>query len=337
MESFWKSEPFNSLPFEVFDHIQLGILAINKQDEVIYINPYAENIIGKKSAEVLSKNCFSCYPDGFHLEMAHLQNKVRLEGFSQKYLGYHHGLEQWIEMEIHRSGSNLVCLLKDVTKERLLQEQMENRKWEQHKKLTSAAIRAHENKRAQVSLKLHDDIGQVLTTIKLYQEVLINREAAKEVSEKSLALLQQCIRGVRHLAKELSAPSLGKMHLTETIHELVETIRESGTKNICFNHHGIEKLEVPAEIHLVIYRILQEHLNNISRHAEATAVRVWITYSGEDFLIKITDNGKGFNMYEQNSGIGISHMRSLAISLDGRLSINSRPGLGCVLILQFRL
>jgi signal transduction histidine kinase len=155
--------------------------------------------------------------------------------------------------------------------------------------------------------------------------------------KKSSDLLQFCINEIRILSRQLSAPSLGKIRMKDSIKELVETITATGKADIKLDTNGIHDLEVTEEMHLAIYRILQEHLTNILKHAEATMIRIVIDHVDEAIFIKVTDNGKGFNPEEKKGGIGIANMMSRAESMGGRLSINSAPGLGCVLIAYFGL
>ncbi len=125
--------------------------------------------------------------------------------------------------------------------------------------------------------------------------------------------------------------------MKDSIKELVETITATGKTDIKLDTKGIVDLEVSEDLHLAIYRILQEHLTNILKHADASLVKIVINYIDEDLFIKVTDNGKGFNPNEKKGGIGIANMMSRTESLGGRLSINSAPGLGCVLIAHFEL
>ena len=204
--------------------------------------------------------------------------------------------------------------------------------------ITAAVIKAQEKERAEVGQELHDNVNQVLTTVKLYTELCMsNNENSADLLKKSSELLQFCINEIRILSRQLSAPSLGQIRMKDSIKELVETIAATGKTDIKLDTKDILDLEVNEELHLAIYRILQEHLTNILKHADASLVKIIINLIDDDLFIKVTDNGRGFNVYEKKGGIGIANMMSRAESLGGRLSINSAPGLGCVLIAHFEL
>jgi signal transduction histidine kinase len=125
--------------------------------------------------------------------------------------------------------------------------------------------------------------------------------------------------------------------MMDSIKELADAITATERTSIKLHTEAIAVLEVSDDLHLVIYRILQEHLTNILKHAEAREVRIMIDCLDEELIIKVSDDGKGFDTRNKKSGIGISNMVSRAESIGGRLSLNSAPGLGTVLIAHFSL
>jgi len=83
------------------------------------------------------------------------------------------------------------------------------------------------------------------------------------------------------------------------------------------------------ELHLAIYRILQEHLTNILKHASAQSVVIRIQLTSKHIRIKVVDDGKGFDMSGSRGGIGLTNMKTRAVNLHGTLDITSAPGKGC--------
>jgi PAS domain S-box-containing protein len=212
---------------------------------------------------------------------------------------------------------------------------------EEHKRqqmMTAAAITAQEKERTQVSRELHDNVNQILTSVKLYQELILtgigNRD---ELATKSSRLLQQVIDEIRNISKRLSAPTLGNIRLKESVNELVDNIAATNRFQISLHTSLIDDLEISEELHLGLYRILQEHLTNITRYADASLVDVSLHLLDEHLILKVVDDGKGFDPLGKSNGIGITNMHSRAKSMHGSLKINSAPGLGCVLIATFPL
>ncbi|HEV7622174.1 MAG TPA: PAS domain S-box protein [Flavisolibacter sp.] len=322
---------------DILERIREGFIAVDEEDRVIYWNRQAEIISGKPRSEVLTRNIFKCYPQVLQSPLYNCHRKAREEQTPQQHEAYFPESEKWIEVIIYPSKEGLTAFFRDITKRKCMEEQLEMQKKAQQKMITAAVIKAQEKERANVGLELHDNVNQVLTTVKLYTELAISGVGGPELMQKSKALLQTCIDEIRSLSKQLSAPTLGSIRMKDSINELVEGIAATGKTSICLDTKGIKDLEVNTDIHLALYRILQEHLTNILKHADASFVKIHIDHMDDELILKVIDNGKGFKMNEKRAGIGISNMTSRVVSLGGRLTLNSAPGLGCVLIAQFSL
>ncbi len=226
----------------------------------------------------------------------------------------------------------------DITERKQLQEQLLQEQKNRQQMITTAAIKAQENERALVGRELHDNVNQVLTTVKLYQELCLNGMDNSEVLiRKSIDLLMHSINEIRSLSKQLSAPSLSDIKLKDSVMELIERINFTNKVGITLCATSLDELNVDKDLHLVIYRILQEHLTNILKHANAYNVSICFDILDDNLVLKVTDDGKGFDTKKKSSGIGILNMTSRAESLKGSLTINSAPGLGCVLLVRLPL
>lgn len=224
----------------------------------------------------------------------------------------------------------------DITERKKLQAQLEEELRKRQQIITAAAIKAQEKERAQVGRELHDNVNQVLTTVKLYIEMCRDDMGnTQEIMDRSIKLLQDSINEIRSLSKRLSAPSLGSIKLRDSIQELIDSISATNRIAIDLDMSNIKDLEVNQELHLAIYRILQEHLTNILKHAQAEQVHISFDFVDGDLTLKVIDNGRGFNTAIKRNGIGIANMTTRAESLKGSLVLNSAPGLGCVLIARF--
>ena len=220
----------------------------------------------------------------------------------------------------------------DITNRKKLEEELQL----QRKRTTAAVIAAQEKERALVGQELHDNVNQVLTTVKLYTELCRDGIGnATEIMDKSIKLLQDSINEVRSLSKRLSAPSLGDIKLTESIRELVEAVRATNKLVITLNVDDLESIDISQDVHLALYRILQEHLTNVLKHSEASCAHVNIRAKNGILSLKVVDDGKGFDLQQKSSGIGISNMISRSENLKGTLVIKSAPGMGCELQVSF--
>ena len=206
----------------------------------------------------------------------------------------------------------------------------ENEERQRHHLITEAVIRAQESERSLIGLELHDNINQVLTTVKLHNEmVLAGVGDAQTVLPRSLGLLQNCINEIRRLSKRLSAPTLGKISLEESVNDLIDSVNHTSKVKITPYIAGLEGSSLRKELHLGVYRILQEQLNNVLKHAEASEVSIHLERTGNYLRLTVADNGKGFLVQGTKKGIGLVNMQTRAESLNGSFEIDSQPGRGC--------
>lgn len=229
-----------------------------------------------------------------------------------------------------RSKKNLAvsrALNEEIKKHKAAREEAEKQR---HKFITEAVIQAQETERSLIGLELHDNINQVLTTVKLHNEMVLEGVGeAQYILPRTVKYLQECINEIRSLSKRLSAPTLGKISLKESVADLIDTINETSKVKITFQSCGLEHQLLKRELHLGIYRILQEQLNNVLKHAEASEVFVHLECDEEHVRLSVTDNGKGFIPKSNKNGIGLINMQTRAESLNGSFEIESIPGRGC--------
>lgn len=201
---------------------------------------------------------------------------------------------------------------------------------QQHKLITEAVIRAQENERSLIGLELHDNINQVLTTVKLQNEMVLEGAVdPKLMLPRTLKYLQDCISEIRGLSKRLSAPTLGKISLEESVKDLIDSINATSKVKITHHFSGLNNEGLKKELHIGVYRILQEQLNNVLKHAEASEVYVSLERSADSIYLTVTDNGKGFVVQNNKNGIGLVNMQTRAESLNGTFQLESQPGEGC--------
>jgi PAS domain S-box-containing protein len=220
----------------------------------------------------------------------------------------------------------------DITQRKRLERQLEREQHERQITITAATLKAQEQERTVVSQELHDNVNQVLTTVKLYTEMV--RDGVVNQTEfltKSIQLLQNSINEIRSLSKRLSAPSLGKIRLAESVKELIDAVAATRRFAVRLHTSSVTNLEVSQEVHLAVYRILQEHLTNVLKHAGSCHVTVSLDAVKGNIHLRVTDDGKGFDPTVKHNGIGIANMITRAESLNGTLTIRSVPGQGCAL------
>ncbi|RYY82918.1 MAG: PAS domain-containing protein, partial [Chitinophagaceae bacterium] len=223
----------------------------------------------------------------------------------------------------------------DITERKRLQEQLEEETRKRQQMITAAAIKAQESERALVSQELHDNVNQVLTTVKLYTELCRDGIGdQQELMNKSVTLLQRSITEIRSLSKRLSAPSLGNIRLKDSVDELISAVAATNKLQVLLDTAELLEADVEQEVHLAVYRILQEQLTNVLKHAQATTVEIRFARKGDQLELQVQDNGKGFDPRRHRNGIGITNMMTRAESVHGFLQIDTAPGQGCTLMVR---
>lgn len=209
---------------------------------------------------------------------------------------------------------------------------------EHQRGLRAAVIAAQEQERSLISQELHDNVNQLLTTAKLYAG--LGRDGVEEAVEmmgKSTALIQTAIDEIRKLSKQLSVSFICTTALEDAIKELIEIVAACNQLTITFHTELFTPVREKENTKLAVYRILQEHLTNVVKHAEAKHIEVILRQSQEKLTLIVVDDGKGFDTAQKSEGIGLRNMRSRAESLMGIFFIASQPGKESTLFVQLPL
>lgn len=209
---------------------------------------------------------------------------------------------------------------------------------------TMLIIQAQEEEQRRIALELHDEAGQNLTALLIHTELLSQRiqafpanaisPQAQEQLNSGIArmntLLQQTLEGVRVLAQQLRPSTLDDLGLAASLRWLVEDCRERLHLTVDLDINGLThgKQGLPSAYEVALFRIAQESLTNIARHAHAQHVLLSLDCHPHDIILSIVDDGNGYDIAQQKEGLGIFGMRERAELLRGRLTIRSEVGTG---------
>jgi two-component system, NarL family, sensor kinase len=203
--------------------------------------------------------------------------------------------------------------------------------------LLETQIEIQEQTLTNISQELHDNIGQTLSLAKLHLNTLKwqDVEASKEKINVAKEIISQSIVNVRDIAKSMLGEKIAAIGLQQAIQNELKILQTSGKYFITFNCLN-NTSNITSQQELIAFRILQEALHNIIKHADATKIEISFTQNIDQSIITLTDNGKGFdieNLQEKNTGVGLTNMRNRATLIQAEIQITSKPSFGTTFIL----
>lgn len=226
---------------------------------------------------------------------------------------------------------HVISSFADITLRKKLEKQVIEQEIGKQKYITQAIIDAQEKERREIGKELHDNFGQQLTTLKLYLDL-----AADQTSGKTSAIIDQSrkhvmalINEIRMLSRSLVPPTLGDLGLVDSVRELTESITRVQPFEIDFDHAAFSETGLAENVKLMIFRIIQEQLNNIIKYASASRVAIQLSNHDGRLQLKIADDGKGFHPEQIKKGVGFNSIANRAGLFNGEVEIYSLPGKGC--------
>ncbi|HTE23741.1 sensor histidine kinase [Flavitalea sp.] len=228
--------------------------------------------------------------------------------------------------------------LNDYTHRAHLEREIEDLRFMAQKNIMKATLDGQEKQREQVGKELHDNINQVLATVRLLLSLLRTEDAAKaDIISKSKESVNYCIEEIRRLSHSLTPPSLKETSLRESIEGMIRKIPFVKGEQVKLDISILDEGILSEGLKVTIYRIIQEQLNNILKYASASIIRVQLTQNQYNLTLLIEDNGQGFDVNAKRNGIGLANIMSRAELYNGQSVIESSPGAGCTVLVIFAI
>ncbi len=311
------------------------------RDEVLF-SPRLEELLGLGQNLGVPKS-IDQWKDRIHPDhSARVINQLeeQLKGnalFNVEYLyRYKTGEYRWLNtrtiMTFDEAGKpqRMVGSTRDINVQKKAEELIRN--------LTHRLIKSQEIERRMISCELHDRVAQGLTYSRIECDILAEdallptnvRQRILAISEK----LRTTLMTVQDLSHELRPQELEEQGLIRTLHEYCKDFSENNSVNVKFHFDGIENLNLSFDTKIHLYRLIQEGLNNIRKHADASRATVKLMYSFPDITLRIEDTGKGFNVRRclaeelDEKRMGLINMEERARLLQGKMDLQSTLGEG---------
>jgi PAS domain S-box-containing protein len=322
----------------IFESVTHGIKVLDLDGKILQTNPAFQTMIGYTDAELTGKHFHAfLHPEDVHQAVRLFQN-VKARGvssfrFEHRAVHKDHSIV-WVKtlFTVVKNGSEdgspafIVGIVENVTEQKRIEMEMAE--------LNSRLQNSMELERLRLAQELHDSPMQSLYSAIYRIEELRNtadpemKEALKDVKQN----IQNVLQDLRATAKELRPPTIFNFGLENAIRSQANDFVE---KHPSINMHlslAHDRQILPEKVRLALFRIFQQSLVNIVRHAEATEVHVRFSFDAEEAALEVSDNGKGFNVPSnwielvRHGHYGLAGAAERATALGGSLTVKSKPG-----------
>ncbi len=321
---------------QIFDTATDGIRVIDREFNILRINTTFSRLTGISKDEAVGKKCYEVFGG----PVCHTPNCTLTRVL---------GGEELVEFEVERErsdGTRIPCIMraapiqgpdgdvigivedfKDISERKLMEEHL--------RVLPQKLFQAQEKARQRIACDLHDQIAQDLFTVKIVCETLFDDEPAVPLEKRHRLLdltkmLQGSIVAIRNLAYDLHPPGLDQRGLVRTASQYCQDFSDRHGVSVDFHAAGMDGLKLDFDIEINLYRLIQEALNNVKKHADAKHVTVRLIASSPNIVLRIEDDGKGFDVNDRLASamnekrLGLRSMEERVRLLEGEMRIQSR-------------
>ena len=205
---------------------------------------------------------------------------------------------------------------------------------------TQAILQGQEEERRRLARDLHDGLGGMLSTVKFYLASARGRAPLPpepaELLGQAIGRLDNSIGELRRVARNLMPEALLAFGLAQALQDLCATTQQAGGVPVQLHLHGLET-RLPQTLEVELYRLIQELLNNVLKHAQARQVLVQLMRHDAELHLVVEDDGRGFDPAVAGTGVGLRSVQARARYLGGTLEVQSAPGQGTSVSLELRL
>lgn len=227
----------------------------------------------------------------------------------------------------------VICSFTDITEQKKLAAQLTAQAIQKQKQITQATIDGQEKERLLIGKELHDNINQHLTTTRLYLEVAKEKIAGETKDMISFAHknLVSIIHEIRSLSQSLVPPTLGDIGLIESVQDLADSVKRLHNVSIDFYCRHFDEQHLPENLKTMLFRVIQEQVNNIARHAGAVSIEVRLQSDAEFVTLTITDDEAGADINSLKRSPCFENIVNRVSLFNGKAENEVAAGKGCVL------
>jgi PAS domain S-box-containing protein len=330
----------------LFENMDLGVLEVDANETILYANRAMEQITGYSVQELVGQVATQIFVRSENeKKKVDEQHKIRKKGKESVY-----------EIELIKKNGDVATVVIsgapvldlngkvrgsvgihwDVTRIRTIEKELLEERISQEKYILEAKLQAEEDQRSQIGRDLHDGVGQMLA----YMSLFLNMIKAKAVYDPlDIAQLEktvkQTLEQVRTLSRTLAPPAIRDLGLRDSVVELVDSygiLTKPVFKLKVYPQR--EDARITLDKKIVVFRVLQELLNNTFKYANADTISINLYFKANNLHMDFADDGKGFDSAKIQKGVGLDSMRSRIGFYKGNIDIQSAPGKGTKTFIQ---
>ena len=316
-----------------------AVVITDAEQRITWVNDAFTTITGYEAEEVMGKipGHFLQGEETDPAAVAYLNEKIKnKQPFDCKLINYtKSGRKYWVHIKgqalFNEQGKaeQFFSIQDDVTEMMELEDKLIDERITRQREITGAVISAQETERAEIGKELHDNLNQLLAVAKLYIQMAKKSETKHDVYlDRSCGLIVNVIEEVRRISKALVVPGMHEIGVIDNIHNLVNDLSDIHPVEFLFHSDPLLSELLDKKLQLTIFRIVQEQVSNILKHAHASHAVIDLVLKGNFVDLLITDDGVGNEVNAPSSGVGIINIKSRAAISHGTASIASSPGKG---------
>jgi PAS domain S-box-containing protein len=317
----------------VLERVSDGVVALDRQWRYTYVNKCGGQLLGREASSLVGKHIWTEFPEGRGQAFQRAYEKAMDEQKTVQLRDYYPPWDRWFENRVYPSPDGISIFFTDVTEQQKTQDAL---------RASTAELRAlgarladvREEERRDIARELHDQVGQALTVLKLDVAWLRGHvggggpEVAARL-ERMDGVLHQTLETTRRISAALRPAILDELGLAAAIRGQAREFEER-TGVPCDVRVPADGAAIPPATALTLFRILQEALTNVARHAEAHHVAIALELRGDDARLTVSDDGKGIDAgaLGRPTSLGLVGMRERALAIAGTIAVAGAPGRG---------
>lgn len=325
-----------------------AIITINQQQEIVLINPAAEEMFGYARNALLNKHISVLIPARFHSKHGHHIERFGATGETSRRMsdasnvvavradGTEFPIEAFISHVAEQGQHFFTVIMRDITARKLIEQELQ-KSHDEMRALSKRLVEVRELEGKRIARELHDELGQVLAAIRIDLTLLRDELPAGLPPLQKMAagiddLLVEAISSVRRISSELRPRPLDDLGLISAL-QIYAGDFAARYKIRCEVHAPETEPTLPESVAADVFRMIQEALTNVAKHANASEVVIEISPKDDVMTFSVRDNGRGFTpeSLKKIGSFGVIGMRERALAFGGAIEINSEPGRGASL------